>query len=130
MRHVSPQEAAVLLSKPRTLLNKRQSKIVEVLKRTRDFATMRHLVLGFRSILRAGKVASLRRWIEEAETAGIAAISKFVRQLKRDREAVENAVEHRWSNGPVEGHINRLKTVKRQMYGRAGFELLRSQFCR
>ncbi|HWF05527.1 MAG TPA: transposase, partial [Candidatus Angelobacter sp.] len=123
MRHVSPQEAAALLSKPQTLLNKRQSKIVEVLKRTPDFVTMRHLVLSFRSILRGGKVASLRRWIEEAETAGIAAISKFVRQLKRDREAVENAVEHRWSNGPVEGHINRLKTVKRQMYGRAGFEL-------
>jgi transposase len=63
----------------------------------------------------------------EAEAAGIASISKFVRQLKRDREAAENAVKHRWSNGPVEGHINRLKTVKRQMYGKAGFELLRSR---
>jgi hypothetical protein len=39
---------------------------------------------------------------------------------------VENAVKHVWSNGPVEGHINRLKTLKRQMYGRAKFELLRA----
>jgi transposase len=54
----------------------------------------------------------LRCWIEKAEAAGIAAISKFV-QLKRDREPVENSLEHRWSNGPVEGHINRLKTVQR-----------------
>jgi transposase len=127
MRHVSPQEAAAALSKPRPMLNKRQSKIIEFLKRTPDFAMMRHLVLSFRSILRNGTVSSLKRWIEEAEAAGIASISKFVRQLKRDRDAAENAVKHRWSNGPVEGHINRLKTVKRQMYGRAGFELLRSR---
>jgi transposase len=127
MRHVSPQEAAIVLSKPKPMLNKRQCEIVEFLKRTPDFATMRHLVLSFRSILRNGTVSSLKRWIKKAEAAGIAAISKFIRQLKRDREAVENAVAHRWSNGPVEGHINRLKTVKRQMYGRAGFELLRSR---
>ena len=127
VRHVSPQEAAAALSKPRPMLNERQSKIVDFLKRTPDFATMRHLILSFRSILCNGKVSSLTRWIEEAEATGIAAIGKFVRQLKRDREAVEHAVEYRWSNGPVEGHINRLKTIKRQMYGRAKFELLRAR---
>jgi len=51
----------------------------------------------------------------------------FVRRLKQDQSAVEAAVEQSWSNGPVEGHINRLKTLKRQMYGRAGFELLRAR---
>ncbi|MGA3093462.1 MAG: ISL3 family transposase [Terriglobales bacterium] len=127
MRHVSPQEAAALLSKPKPTLSERQSKIVEFLKRIPDFATMRHLVLSFRSILCGGKVSSLKRWIKKAQAAGIEAITKFVRQLKRDQAAVENAVEQVWSNGPVEGHINRLKTVKRQMYGRAGFELLRSR---
>jgi hypothetical protein len=40
---------------------------------------------------------------------------------------VENAVAYAWSNGPVEGHINRLKAVKLQMYGRAGFKLLRAR---
>jgi transposase len=127
MRHVSPQEAAALLSKPKPMLSERQHKIVECLKRTPDFAAMRHLVLSFRSILSNGKVSSLKRWIEKAEAAGIEAISKFVRQLKRDQAAVDNAVEHVWSNGPTEGHINRLKTLKRPMYGRAGFELLRSR---
>jgi transposase len=127
MRRVSPQEAAGALSKPPAMLNERQCKIVEFLKRTPDFATMRHLILSFRSILCHGKVSSLKRWIEEAEATGIAGISKFVRQLKRDRDAVENAVEHRWSNGPVEGHVNRLKNLKRQMYGRAKFELLRAR---
>ncbi len=127
MRHISAQEAASALSKPRPMLNERQSKIVDFLKRTPDFATMRYLMLSFRSILRNGAVSSLARWIQEAEASGIAAIGKFVRQLKRDREAVEHAVQYQWSNGPVEGHINRLKMIKRHMYGRAGFELLRSR---
>lgn len=127
VRHISAPEAASVLSKPRSMLNERQSKMVDFLKRTADFAKMRHLILSFRSILCHGEVSSLARWIEEAEASGIAAISKFVRQVNRDREAVEHAVEYQWSNGPVEGHINRLKTVKRQMYGRAGFDLLRAR---
>jgi len=127
LRDVSPQEAAALLSKPKAMLNERQSKIVEVLKRTPDFAAMRHLVLSFRSILRHGKLSSLERWARRAKATGIASMSRFVRQLKKDWPAVENAVELVWSNGPVEGHINRLKVIKRQMYGRAGFQLLRSR---
>ncbi len=47
--------------------------------------------------------------------------------LRQDVSAVEAAVSERWSNGPVEGHVSRLKTIKRQMYGRAGFELLRAR---
>jgi len=47
--------------------------------------------------------------------------------LRRDLDAVKQAITSRWSNGPVEGHINRLKMIKRQMYGRAGFELLRAR---
>jgi transposase len=128
MRHVSPQMAAALLSKPKPQLSTRQSEIIEFLKHNcPDFGTMRHLVLSFRSILCGGKAASLKRWVEEAEAAGIEGMSRFVRQLKKDWAAVENAVEHVWSNGPIEGHINRLKTLKRQMYGRAGVELLRAR---
>jgi transposase len=41
---------------------------------------------------------------------------RFVRQLKKDMETVENAVKEVWRNGPVEGYINRLKTLKRQTY--------------
>jgi transposase len=45
---------------------------------------------------------------------------------RREAAAVQAAVTQRWSNGPVEGHVNRLKTIKRQMYGRAGCVLLRA----
>ena len=52
---------------------------------------------------------------------------RFVRTLKQDLSAVEAAVSEPWSNGPVEGQLNRLKMPKRQMYGRAGIELLRAR---
>jgi len=45
----------------------------------------------------------------------------------RDLGAVELAIETPWNNGPIEGQINRLKVIKRQMYGRAGFELLKAR---
>jgi transposase len=128
VRHISPRAAVVLLSKPKPLLNGKQREMVEILKRRcPDFTTMRHLVLSFRGILCGGKPASLRRWAEKAQSSGLEAIKGFVRQLRKDWAAAENAVKQVWSNGPVEGHINRLKTLKRQMYGRAKFELLRAR---
>ena len=50
---------------------------------------------------------------------------RFVEGVRQDEAAVRAGVETRWSNGPVEGHVNRLKAVKRQIYGRAGLDLLR-----
>jgi len=57
----------------------------------------------------------------------IHAMVRFVRTLKQDIEAVEAAVSQPWSNGSVEGQINRLKMLKRQMYGRGVTELLRAR---
>ncbi len=51
----------------------------------------------------------------------------FARGLMSDYHAVVNALTLPWSNGQAEGQINKLKTIKRQMYGRAGFELLRKR---
>jgi transposase len=84
---------------------------------------MRKLVFGFRAILRGGKPATLHRWMEQARKTGIHSLVRFVRTLKQDLQAVESAVSTPWSNGPAEGHINRLEKLKRQMYGRAGIEL-------
>jgi transposase len=65
--------------------------------------------------------------MERALKTGIQALQRFVRTLKQDMGAVEAAVTEQWSTGPVEGHVNRLKTIKRQIYGRAGVELLRAR---
>lgn len=53
-------------------------------------------------------------------------IRGFAEGLERERLAMEAALMYHWSNGPVEGHVNRLKFIKRQMYGQANFDLLRS----
>jgi transposase len=127
-RQLSPQVAAALLSKVRAELTSQQAQIVDTLKRRcPGFAVMRKLVLSFRAILRGGKVTTLHRWMEEARKTGIHSLVRFVRTLKQDLSAVEAAVSEPWSNGPVEGQLNRLKMLKRQMYGRAGIELLRAR---
>jgi transposase len=127
-RQISPQVAAALLSKIRTELTPQQAEIVATLKQQcPGFAQMRELVLGFRTILRVGKLPTLQRWMKRALKTGIHALERFVRTLKQDLSAVEAAVTEPWSNGPVEGQINRLKMLKRQMYGRAGVELLRAR---
>jgi len=69
----------------------------------------------------------VREWIEAAIGSGFPRIAQFARTLRRDLRAVELAVTEPWSNGPLEGHINRLKMIKRQMYGRAGFALLKAR---
>jgi transposase len=127
-RQVSPQVSAALLSKFRTELTPEQAEIVDAFKQQcPGFAVMRKLVLNFRSLLRVGKLASLRLWMKRAQKTGFHALTRFVRSLQQDLSAVEAAVTEPWSNGPVEGHINRLKMLKRQMYGRAGVELLRAR---
>jgi transposase len=55
------------------------------------------------------------------------ALARLAKGLERDGVAVENALELPWTTSPVEGQVNRIKTVKRAMYGRAGFNLLRQR---
>lgn len=65
------------------------------------------------------------KWMADALQSSLADFESFAAGLGREREAVEAALKQPWSNGQVEGHISRLKFIKRQMYGRASFELLR-----
>jgi transposase len=92
-----------------------------------EFTTMRHLAMRFRGLLRGGTVESLDIWRNDARKCGIYGMRRFVRTLRQDIEAVRNAVLEPWSNGQTEGQINRLKTLKRAMDGRAGVDLLRAR---
>ena len=126
--HVSSRVAAALLLKPRPLLTPAQAHKVDALKKSCPaFALMRSLAMQFRGILRSRSVKGLIEWIAKAKNSGVYSLKRFAKTLKRDWNAVQNSLKESFSNGPVEGHINRLKTLKRQMYGRAGFELLRAR---
>jgi transposase len=75
-------------------------------------------------ILRKETTEDLEDWLQEAEGT---ALASFAAGLRKDLDAVKAAVDLPWSTSPVEGQINRLKMLKRTMYGRAGFELLRQR---
>jgi transposase len=84
-------------------------------------------VATFAAVLREHDVDGLYAWLRRAEESGIPEMQAIARRLWLDRDAVEAAVATEWSNGPVEGQVNRLKTTKRAMYGRAKFDLLRQR---
>ena len=77
-----------------------------------------------RCILTPGKLSV---WLKDAQHLGLYAMQPFARTLRSDIDAVRNAIIEQWSNGQTEGQINRLKTLKRAMYGRAGTEVLRAR---
>lgn len=69
-------------------------------------------------------------WLTRATTSGITELDRFARGLTDDRAAVEAGLTLEWSNGQTEGQVNKLKLLKRQMYGRANFDLLRQRALR
>jgi transposase len=89
-----------------------------------ELAEVQAHAVEFGRLLREHDVGAFDVWLGSAARGPLAA---FVASLRTDERAVRAAVAEAWSNGPVEGQVNRLKLVKRQMYGRAGFELLRAR---
>jgi transposase len=83
--------------------------------------------MRFRGLLKGSDPEPLDRWLSDAANSGIHGMHRFAATLRRDLAAVRNAISAPWSNGQTEGQINRLKTLKRSMYGRAGVELLRAR---
>jgi transposase len=89
--------------------------------------TAQELVQGFFHLVRKRERDSLEAWMAQVAASGIPELEQFSAGLRRDWDAVVAALTLPWSNGPVEGQVNRLKLIKRQMYGRAGFALLRAR---
>lgn len=76
-------------------------------------------------MVRSRNLPKLASWLTDAASSGIPELQSFVAGIERDRLAVEAGLSLAWSQGVVEGQVNRLKTLKRMMFGKAGFELLR-----
>ena len=83
------------------------------------------LVASFKRILLGKDCTKLESWLKEAKAYNISEIDSFVKLIRGDIEAVTNAIIYDYSNGLTEGHNNKIKLIKRQMYGRCKFELLR-----
>jgi transposase len=90
-----------------------------------ELAKAIELSQDFAELLRQRQPEKLDGWLERAAQSALKAFERFAAGLREDYEAVKAGVTLPWSTGPVEGHINRLKMLKRQMFGRANIDLLR-----
>ena len=70
----------------------------------------------------------LESWLKDVRTARIREFLTFARSIERDKAAIVAGLTLPYSTGPVEGHINRLKLIKREAYGRAGLSYLQHRF--
>ncbi len=98
--------------------------LAAIAQATPEIVTARDQLDAFHAIVRERKSDALDAWLAEAEVGPLAS---FVAGLRADQPAVEAALQRPWSSGPVEGTINKLKFLKRQMYGRAKVDLLEAR---
>jgi transposase len=99
--------------------------IEHLIETSSEIAEARLLAQEFNRILKHRDREAFPNWMERASQSQIPEMKSLASGLERDRAAVVAALTYRWSNGPTEGHINRLKTLKRAMYGRAKLDLLK-----
>lgn len=79
------------------------------------------------NMVRGRKAELLSTWLQDYQSSGITELVNFAQGLEQERSALDAAFTLPYSNGPVEGKINKLKSIKRSMYGRASFPLLRQK---
>lgn len=124
----STRKTRWLLWKAQEALSAREAAYVAALKQLcPPIAEAQRLLSTFRAILSQRCTEQLEPWLQQCEQSGISELVGFARGLRRDEPAVRAALRYAWSQGPIEGQVNRLKLLKRQMYGRAKFDLLRQR---
>ena len=85
------------------------------------------LLQSFLEMLRERQPERLNGWMKQARESGVKELDSFVVGIERDYDAVRAGLTFPWSQGPVEGTVNKIKTHKRLLYGRASFTLLRQK---
>jgi transposase len=92
-----------------------------------EIAKTYELIQDFTTMLRKRQGEQLDFWLSVIKEQGVAELQRFAQGLERDYDAVKTGLTLEWSQGAVEGHVHRLKLLKRQAYGRAGFDQLRKR---
>jgi transposase len=121
------QATGWLTRRPEDLTESQTLRLKNILARSPALQTTHDLVRGFAAILTQRHGHQLPAWMDQVEQAGPAALRSFVAGLRTDLDAVTAGLTLPWNSGPVEGTVNRIKTLKRQMYGRAHLDLLRKR---
>jgi transposase len=123
---VTPRHASWICTQPIDSLGDKEKRELQLLRAvSSDVETVYTLAQEFRRMVREQDRTALEGWLGQAVDSSVSELQGFAAHLKRDRKAVEAALTLPWSQGQTEGQINRLKLLKRQMYGRANIDLLR-----
>lgn len=125
---VSPRALRWLLTRKRADLNQEErAQLDQLLQVSPEVQVIHTLLHAFLDMVRERHHQQLRPWMEQASKSAIPELKSFVAGIEHDYDAVKEALRLPWSQGVTEGKVNKLKTIKRQMYGRAGFPLLRQR---
>ena len=128
---LSARQAVWLLVRESTALDQTEQETLALLRQSSPrVETLYQLVQDFVHMVRHRQGEKLDAWLNQAASSHLPDLRRFAVGIERDKAAVLAGLSYPYSNGVVEGHVNRLKLIKRMMYGRAGFPLLRQRVLR
>ncbi|WP_280255442.1 ISL3 family transposase [Nocardia wallacei] len=116
-----------IMSDPAGLDPEDRQRLDAILAAGPELARLAGHVRAFATMMKQLRGRELERWMTAVEADDLPALHSFVRGLRRDFDAVTAGFTMPWNSGPVEGHVNRIKTIKRRMFGRAKPDLLRKR---
>jgi transposase len=116
-----------IMTDPQHLDAEDQAQLTDVLACCPELQATAAHVRDFADLMRKHRGDRLPDWMQRVEADSLPALHSLVTGLRRDLAAVTAGLTLHWNSGPVEGNVNRIKTIKRQMYGRASFDLLRKR---
>ena len=127
-RSLSPSQAVWLFLKTKDNLSLDERNMLQkLIEADAQLAQAYTLAQGFGRMVRERQAARLNSWFDAVARSDVSPLKRFAKHLLQDLAAVIAGLSLPWSQGQTEGQVNRLKLIKRQMYGRANFDLLRKR---
>jgi transposase len=124
---MTPRQLAWLLLRDPEHREKQEQLTLSLIRKVQSVDRVYALVQQFMTMFNNHNVQALDRWLEDCQMSEITELVTFAQGLEKEASALRMAFTLPYSNGPVEGKINKLKSIKRSMYGRSGFPLLRQK---
>ncbi len=122
------QASYLIVQNPQTRTVEDEQLLNRLIEQNPNLTSAIEFAQAFAQLVRQRQPKQLDLWLQQAEVIDIEPFQRFAKSLQEDYEAVKAGVTLAVSNGQVEGQVNRLKVLKRQMYGRAGLDLLSRRF--
>jgi len=122
------QVAGWIIARPETLTSSDQQRLAALCDADPILQLSCHIMHGWLAMIRQHTAAPLDDWLTQVRASGIAQFSAFARGVERDKASIIAGLMLSYSTGPVEGHIHKLKLIKRQAYGRASLAYLQRRF--